>query len=236
MEDDEMNSNTTILSVEQYQRAYDKVIELNNLFEDADPDELLRLHRSLAEEVLKLLNMSGVDWNQCGNLGRHLKFIEYYLKRKDKEGCASDIRDILFYDLPATLRSIISQPSVESHFDLKLHDSVLPLINGGHYDSAIRKAFVVLSDRLRRAFGVSNDIDGEELVNQVFGKGGKITVKLDEAKKQCYRNLISGFFGVYRNKYAHNDIEPSLSEAKAILEMTNNIIREIETISMNSTQ
>ena len=57
---------------------------------------------------------------------------------------------------------------------------------------------------------------------------------LDDSKKQCYRNLISGFYGVYRNKYAHHDVKPSLSEVKAILEMVNNIIDEIERISLES--
>jgi hypothetical protein len=110
-------------------------------------------------------------------------------------------------------------------------------VQGGHYDSAIRKAFIVLSDRLRRAFGVVEEhVDGEALANMVFGKGGKIPVVLDEAKKQCYRNLISGFYGVYRNKFAHYDVVPSLSEVKAILEMVNTIIIEIEKISAASIQ
>jgi Protein of unknown function (Hypoth_ymh) len=227
-------SNTILLSVQQYQNAYDKAIELYNLFEDSETDELLRFSGLLVEEVDKLINLSGLEWAQCGNLGRHLHFLDYYLKRNDKQGCTADIRDIVFYDLPAALKNIISSATTESHFDQKLRDAVLPLIQGGHYDSAIRKAFIVLTDRLQRAFGVTDKIDGDELVNLVFGKGGKIPVALDDPKKQCYRNLISGFYGVYRNKYAHHDIEPSLSEAKAILEMANNIIFEIEQISINS--
>ncbi|MDY6971075.1 MAG: TIGR02391 family protein [Thermodesulfobacteriota bacterium] len=227
-------SNTILLSVQQYQNAYDKAIELYNLFEDSEADELLRFSGVLAEEADKLINLSGLKWEQCGNLGRHLHFLDYYLKKNDKQGCTADIRDIVFYDLPTALKNIISSATTESHFDQKLRDAVLPLIQGGHYDSAIRKAFIVLTDRLRRAFGVTDKIDGDDLVNLVFGKGGKIPVALDDSKKQCYRNLISGFYGVYRNKYAHHDIEPSLSEAKAILEMANNIIFEIEQISINS--
>jgi len=227
-------SNTIVLSVQQYQNAYDKAIELFNLFEDSEPDELFRFYGLLVEEVEKLINISGLEWGQCGNLGRHLHFMDYYLKRNDKEGCAADIRDIVFYDLPTALKNLISGATTESHFDQKLRDAVLPLIQGGHYDSAIRKAFIVLTERLRRAFGVTDKIDGDDLVNLVFGKGGKIPVALEDSKKQSYRNLISGFYGVYRNKYAHHNVEPSLSEAKAILEMANNIIIEIEAISMES--
>lgn len=227
-------SNSFFLSVEQYQAAYDKALEMYNVFEDANVEELQGHRKELESQVEKFLNVSGLDRNDCGNLDRHLHFLQYYLDLNEKTGCESDIRDIVFSDLPSALKKLIKDNPPESHFDQKLKDTVLPLVQGGHYDSAIRKAFVVLTDRLRRAFGVDDKLDGEALVNAVFGQGGKIRVVLDETEKQCYRNLISGFYGVYRNKYAHNDVEPSLSEAKAILEMVNNVLVEIESISSAS--
>jgi len=160
--------------------------------------------------------------------------MDYYFKKKNKDAAKNDIRDIVFHDLPTALRTLISKQKVESHFDQKLKDGVFPLVEGKHYDSAIRKAFILLTDRLRRLFGVEEDIDGEDLVNLVFGKGGNIPIKLKDKEKQRYRNFISGFYGVYRNKFAHHDIEPTLSEVKSILEMTNNIILEIEEISKKS--
>jgi hypothetical protein len=48
------------------------------------------------------------------------------------------------------------------------------------------------------------------------------------------RNLVSGFYGVYRNKIAHNDIEPGLAQTKAIMEMANTIILDIEAIATAS--
>lgn len=110
----------------------------------------------------------------------------------------------------------------------------MPLVHGGHYDSAIRKSFVILTDRLRRAFGVNEQLDGEDLVNLVFGKGGKIPIALDEGKKQAFRNLISGFYGVYRNRYAHNDVEPQLAQVGAIVELANSILAEVEEIANES--
>lgn len=107
-------------------------------------------------------------------------------------------------------------------------------MGGGHYDSAVRKTFIVLTDRLRRAFGVADQIDGDELINLVFGKGGKIAVALDEAQKQAMRNLISGFYGVYRNDVAHNDVSIDRERARAIIEMANTIISDVETISASS--
>lgn len=224
-------ANPLLPSIQQYQRAYDVALEMLNIFEDADARELLRLQETLASEAERFLNVSGLGWEQCGNLGRHLTFLHRYLKRSEKDSCEQDIKDIVFFDLPAALRNLIAQFSEESSLDQRLKDAVAPLIQGGHYDSAIRRTFVVLTDRLRRAFGIKDELDGEDLVNVVFGKGGRIPVALDDAKKQALRNLISGFFGVYRNRYAHNDVQPDLSQVRGIVEMANSIILEIEKIA-----
>lgn len=221
-------------SVQQYQKAYDKAIELLNIFEDSEAPELLRMQTALADEIESLLHVSGLTWGDCGNLGRHLTFLHRYLKDNEKENCAQDVKDIVFFDLPTALRNLVANSGDDKHFDQRLKDGVMPLMNGGHYDSAIRKVFVVLTDRLRRAFGVAEEIDGDDLVNLVFGKGGKIPVTLDDAKKQAFRNLISGFYGVYRNRFAHNDIEPSLAQARAVIEMANTIILDIEALASES--
>ena len=222
--------------VQQYVKAYDKAVELLNLYPDANAPELLALQKILGDECVKFVELSGLDWNKCGSLGRHLTFLKHYLERNDKDSCQSDIRDIVFWDLPTALRNLSKEADEYQHYDQRLKDGVAPLINGAHYDSAMRKIFVILTDRLRRAFGVTEEIDGEELVNLVFGKGGKIPLALDEPKKQAMRNLVSGFYGVYRNRIAHNDIEPSLAQTKAILEMANTIILDIEAIATTSVE
>lgn len=221
-------------SVQQYQKTYDKAIEFYSLFEDADAPELLRMQKTLAEDVQNLLNISDLSWESCGNLGRHLNFLHRYLKLNDKASCAQDARDIVFFDLPTALRNLVVKSVDDAHFDQRLRDSVMPLIQGGHYDSAVRKVFVVLTDRLRRAFGVTEQIDGDELVNLVFGKGGKILVAIDDSQKQAMRNLISGFYGVYRNRFSHNDIQPDLAQTRAIIEMANTIILDIEILASSS--
>lgn len=227
---------TFYLAVEQYQVLYDKALEMYHLFEDVDAAELQRRTEEINGLVDRFLSVSGLTYADCGNLGRHLHFIRYYLKQNDREACKADIFDIVFSDLPTTLKKLIQDFPSESHLDEKLKNSVLPLIHDGHYDSAIRKSFVVLTDRLRRAFGVGGDVDGDHLVNAVFGGKGKVELRLDDTKKQAYRNLFSGFYAVYRNRHAHADIEPSLAEVKAIIEMTNNLLIEIEEIASQSVE
>ena len=230
-----MTVNRSLLSaLQQYQKTHDKAVQLFELFEDANASELLRVQQELDEHATQLLKTADLNWDQCGSLGRHLTFLSYYLKRNDKDSCAADIKDILFYDLPATLRGLISEATEDQYLDEKLRDAVHPLLEGGHYDSAIRKTFVVLTDRLRRAFGIKDEVDGEDLVNLVFGKGGKIPVVLDDSKKQALRNLVSGFYGVYRNRYAHNDREADFSGARAIIELANQLLCEIEEVADTS--
>ena len=212
-----LGSPSLLLAVQQYQRTYDKAIEIFGLFEDAEPAELIRIQATLAEESDVLLQGSHLEWENCGNLRRHLSFLEHYLSQGDKKSCRGDLEDILFSDLPAALKSLIARSADESRIDQHLKDKVVPLIHGGHYDSAIRKCFVILTDRLRRAFGIEEQLDGEELVNKVFGKGGRIPSVIDDGRKPAFRNLIAGFYGVYRNRFAHNDIEPTAPKSARLL-------------------
>ena len=232
----EIGSTTFHSVVEQFQAVYDKALELFNSFESEEADVLLRITGELETEVEKFLNSSGLEASDCNNLLRHLHFLKYYLKKNNKTNCEGDAREIISYDLPAGLKKLIQKQSTETHFDEALKIAVMPLVQGGHYDSAIRKAFILVTERMRNLFGIADQIDGEELINKVFGSGGQIQVRLDTSKKTSYRNLISGFYGVYRNKFAHSDVTPTLSETKAILEMANNIIIELEDIAVKSIQ
>lgn len=65
-------------SVQQHQKTYDKAIEFYSLFEDADAPELLRMQKTLAEDVQNLLNISDLSWESYGILGRHLNFLHRY--------------------------------------------------------------------------------------------------------------------------------------------------------------
>src|SRR5690606_22201217 len=229
-----LSSPSLLLALQQYQDAYDQAIKLHSVFDDEEASELLTMQSVLAEKCEKLLEVGQLEWSDCGNLGRHLHFLAHFLTRDDKDSCKQDVTDILFFDLPTALKSLVAKSSDQSHIDQRLRDEVLPLVQGAHYDSAVRKCFVVLTDRLRRAFGIKDGLDGEELVNLVFGKGGKIPVALDDGRKQAFRNLISGFYGVYRHRYAHNGLQPGLAEVSAIVEMANSILLEIEEIASES--
>ena len=227
-----MNTETSLQStLRQYQRICESAVALLVAFSDADPPELLRLRAILEVEFQRFLELSGLDVAHCGEFSRHLSFLEHYLRKNRKVECRNDIENIVSRDLPTALNSFLSTFDEQPHLDPRLRDTVLPLIRGKHFDSAVRKIFVVLTEWLRLVFDVQGEVDGDDLIIQIFGKGGKLLVAVGDAKRQAMRNLISGFYGVYRNKYAHNDRQPSLAETRAILEMANAIILEVESLT-----
>jgi len=83
---------------------------------------------------------------------------------------------------------------------------------------------------MRHIFNIHFPIDGEDLINKIFGSNSKLCVNLNEDQKQAMRNLLSGFYGVFRNNFAHNDVEPDIGQSRAILEMGNSIILKLEAI------
>lgn len=225
-------------SIKQYQSIHKKAIEMLEIFQEANSKELLRMYNSLNDEVssfFRITNFEGANYNS-ENLQRHLSFLYRYLDCDKKELCEQDIKDLVYKDLPDLLNNILLHTSTEgyNHFDEILKAETVPLLNEGHYDSAIRKSFIILTERLRLAFNIKEEKDGEDLVNMIFGKSNTIKLDLNEKEKQSTRNLISGFYLVFRNKYAHNNIKPNFPEARSIVEMANTIILDIEKWRTNS--
>lgn len=91
--------------------------------------------------------------------------------------------------------------------------------------SALRKAFLILKSRLVQHYGVSDTLDGEDLVNKIFGKDGVLTAKATNKKEQeellALRSVLSGLYGLFRNKYSHVDVEAPWTDAQTVLTVIN---------------
>lgn len=153
-----------------------------------------------------------------GNFGRHLHFIEYYLERADKAACASDVEDLLENDLPRMTKSL--NKWVRSQVDAELLTATETLIASYDLDSAVRKAFLILTDRLRQTGG-DPELDGHKLVTQVLAATGPLGSKLDEKARTALQKLLDGLYGVFRNKYGHAPVSADFAEAHAVLWMIN---------------
>jgi hypothetical protein len=112
-------------------------------------------------------------------------------------------------------------------------DKITDLLIHLEYDSAIRKAFVILKSRLASRFNAPNNLDGTDLVNHIFGKSGSLSQHIKDNERQAMRDLLSGLYGVFRNRYGHEDIEPSWHETDAILSMINYVLKDIERFEGN---
>jgi hypothetical protein len=49
------------------------------------------MQATLTEESDIMLKVARLDWEHCGNLRRHLNFLEQNLKKGDRESCLGDI-------------------------------------------------------------------------------------------------------------------------------------------------
>ncbi len=162
-----------------------------------------------------------------GNTRRHLGFLIHYLESGDKKSSLSDIVDLNETDLPKIREHYRTWLEKSAAVDSELQEKVVGLLTKREFDSAIRKAFIVLTSRLRTQFSLPEDRDGPELVNLVFGSKSTVALPLDASQKQSYRDLFSGLYGTYRNKYAHNDCNPDWIEVLGLISFINLALREL---------
>jgi hypothetical protein len=186
-------------------------------FEQGRPaNELLLDARALRSRVLNLHAMMP-DGTSSGNLRRHSAWMVHWLERDDIRSCEQDIKDIVDFDLPYTKSQVEKWSRQLVYVDAELREQVLPLLRTKQFDSAIRKAFVILKARLCAKFNLAEADDGARLINQIFAANSPHLPVLEAGQKQAYRDLFAGLFGLLRNKFAHNDVEPSLSELDTVL-------------------
>jgi hypothetical protein len=183
--------------------------------------ELLEAAHQTLEEVLP----TGVS---RGNLPRHIRFLGYYLKQNQPDNCRKDIVDVCQVDLPRLEAAIQDQAGDEDRHDAEFVEKIRPLLRDQHLDSAVRRAFVILKERLVEKFGLAPELDGSDLVNAVFGRRGVLAGQISDQELQAMRDLLSGLYGMFRNRYGHRDIEPSWFDAAAVLGMIDWALRTIE--------
>jgi len=215
-----------------YQDAYKIALEMLRQIDELDEPVLLAMLERLNSIIVPLMEEVDPEWAHCGSLKRHLGFMKYYLDRDNKSGCLSDIRDIVFAELPELGDYIIDNGFSEGHLDMRLCQATSRLFEINDYASVVRATFPVLSSRLRRIFGVEDGSDGENLVNIIFGQGGGLNpAALSREEKTAYRNLIAGFYAVYRNKFNHEDSSPTFVQANGVVEMANSLIIDLELVA-----
>ena len=121
---------------------------------------------------------------------RHSDFMVYWLEKGNIDSCSADIIDICESDLPGASKALREWANKLAWVDADLRRDILPLIRFCQFDLAIRKAFVILKTRLCRKFGLDDKMDGEELVNAIFGQKSPHLPELSQAEKAAYRKSV----------------------------------------------
>ncbi len=185
-----------------------------------DP-ELLEDRDILEHACERLLKALPADVRKGSNIMRHVAFMKYYLERGERQRTSSDFDEVAGRDLTLLEEAFKGWLSKQGHFDQAFAQRIGDLLYDQRLGDAIRAAFVVLTDRLRAAFGARADLDGRELVNSIFGGNGLAAEHLEQGEREGMRALLDGLYGVHRNKYAHADRAVEWYEAEASLSMIN---------------
>lgn len=78
-----------------------KALEIHRQWDDLDALQLLPLAISLNESAQPLSVLGGEDWHRKNDMNRHLTCLVSHLKDDKKEKCWTDIKDLIYVDLPA---------------------------------------------------------------------------------------------------------------------------------------
>jgi hypothetical protein len=167
--------------------------------------ELLQDRALVKDAYEQLLRALPPEVTAVGNAERHLHFMEYYLVRNEIDKARKDSQDICDFDLPELEEAFQQWCGSLKHYDPALSDKVKGLLIEARLDSALRAAFVLLTERLVTTFQASSELDGSRLVNDIFGAKGRLTGKILDPDREAMRNLLDGLYGVARNPLAHSN-------------------------------
>ena len=105
-----------------------------------------------------------------------------------------------------------------------------PLIHMGKFDEAVRSAFVLLEERLRKAVN-EEGMTGTQLANYAFNPTkGPLAKHLghNQAEREGLRELFSGAFRLFRNPTAHGVVGYSAPEGKAIIGLVDLMLKMLQ--------
>jgi hypothetical protein len=187
----------------------------------ADARELLEDRDILEHACNRLLKSLPGDVAKGNSIMRHIAWMKHYLERGQRQRTSGDCEEVAGRDLALLEEAFKKWLAKHQHFDQEFAERIADLLYDQRLGDAIRAAFVVLTDRLRGGFKARSDLNGRDLVNSIFGSGGLVASRIEQAEREAMRALLDGLYGVHRNRYAHADAAVEWYEAEAILSMVN---------------
>jgi uncharacterized protein (TIGR02391 family) len=128
------------------------------------------------------------------------------------------------------IRQIRRSIEIQAGLDETLMQRCGPLIHMGRFDEAVRSAFVLLEERLRKAVN-EEGMTGTQLANFAFSPAkGPLAKHLgsNQAEREGLRELFSGAFKLFRNPTAHGMVGYTAAEGKAIIGLVDLMLKMLK--------
>jgi uncharacterized protein (TIGR02391 family) len=128
------------------------------------------------------------------------------------------------------IRQIRRSIEAQAGLDETLIQRCGPLIHMGRFDEAVRSAFVLLEERLRKAVN-EEGMTGTQLANFAFSPTkGPLAKHLgsDQMEREGLRELFSGAFKLFRNPTAHGVVGYTAAEGKAIIGLVDLMLKMLK--------
>lgn len=121
---------------------------------------------------------------------------------------------------------------VQAGLDSELVTRCGPLVHIAAFDDAVRQAFVVLEERLRRVLKRER-ATGMQMVAYAFSNDGPFTKLLADtpAEREGFHDLLSGAFKLYRNPTAHTIVGYDGAEARAIINLIDLLLKRVDRLA-----
>jgi len=130
------------------------------------------------------------------------------------------------------MRKVRESIEAQAGWDEELIRRCGPLIHLGRFDEAVRSAFVLLEERLRKAVG-EEGMTGTQLANYAFNpERGPLAKHLGHtpAEREGLRELYSGAFKLFRNPTAHGVVGYSPAEGRAIIGLVDLMLKMLKRV------
>lgn len=131
---------------------------------------------------------------------------------------------ILTNDQMEQVRSAIE---AQAGLDEELMRRCQPMIHMGKFDEAVRSAFVLLEERMRKVVDKPG-MTGTQLANFGFSpQNGPLAKHLgrSQSEREGLRELYSGAFKLFRNPTAHGVVDYSAAQGKAIIALVDLMLK-----------
>ena len=123
----------------------------------------------------------------------------------------------------------------ESYVHPAIVRKAFPLLNDGHFESAVLQAFKQIEVEVREKANAPADEVGVKLLRRAFNPAsGPLTdMNLPTAEREAFSNYISGAYGYYKNPRSHRDQELDFVSAFDRIVVASDLLKAIEK-SVNS--